>query len=112
MNTTMNQGTIGQKQQNGTMPIGPAAASQPGLAASAGTKVPAGSVAAGSVGASSVGEVKPSHAEIAARAFANYQNDGSTCGHCERNWMQAESELVAAGQATSPAVKSMSGGRL
>ena len=107
MNTTMNQGTIGQKQQNGTMPIGPAAGSQPGLAASTGTKLPAGSV-----GASSVGEVKPSHAEIAARAFANYQNDGSTCGHCERNWMQAESELVAAGQAKGPAGKTMSVGRL
>jgi len=91
MNTIMNQNTIGQKQQNGTMPVGPAAISQPGLAPSAGPKL----------GASSVGEVKPSHAEIAARAFANYQNDGSTRGHCERNWMKAESELVAAGQATS-----------
>lgn len=108
MNTTMNQGTIGQKQQNGTMPIGPVAASQPGLAPSIGTKQPAGSV-----GARSVSEVKPSHAEIAARAFANYQNDGSARGHCERNWMKAESELVAAGQAKGQAPsKTMIPGRL
>ena len=102
MNTPINQNTIGQKQQNTTMPIGPVAISQPGLAPSSGP----------SLGVGSVGEVKPSHAEIAARAFANYQNDGSTCGHCESNWLKAESQLMAAGQSKGQtSSKNVSAGR-
>ena len=41
----------------------------------------------------SAGTLRPTHAEIAKRAYEIYLKKGGQEGHCERNWLQAEQEL-------------------
>lgn len=41
-------------------------------------------------------ESKPTHAEIAERARAIFEKSGRIPGRDEQNWLQAESELIAA----------------
>jgi hypothetical protein len=37
---------------------------------------------------------KPTHAQIAARAYEIYVKKGRPQGQCESNWLQAEKELM------------------
>lgn len=45
------------------------------------------------------GESRPTHEEIAQRAKALYEQSGSVPGRDLENWLQAESQLVAARKA-------------
>ncbi|HWK08888.1 MAG TPA: DUF2934 domain-containing protein [Vicinamibacterales bacterium] len=40
--------------------------------------------------------MRPSHPEVAARAYELYLERGATDGHDTEDWLQAESELVTA----------------
>lgn len=44
---------------------------------------------------------RPSHAEIAKRAYEIYVKNGRQQGQCERNWLRAEQELQKQGMGTS-----------
>ena len=47
----------------------------------------------------STGTTRPTHAEIAKRAYEIYLKTGRQQGQCERNWLQAEQELRKQGTA-------------
>jgi hypothetical protein len=49
----------------------------------------------------SAGTARPTHAEIAKRAYEIYLKKGRKPGQCERNWLQAEQELRNHGVAAS-----------
>ena len=49
----------------------------------------------------SAGTTRPTHAEIAKRAYEIYLKKGRQQGQCERNWLQAEQELRPQGMAAS-----------
>lgn len=47
----------------------------------------------------------PSHEEIAKKAYAIYVNSGQQAGHCERNWLAAESSLHHTDKSTRRATR-------
>jgi hypothetical protein len=49
----------------------------------------------------SAGTTRPTHAEIAKRAYEIYVKNGRRQGQCERNWLQAEQDLRKQGMAAS-----------
>lgn len=50
--------------------------------------------------------LSPTHDEIAARAYAIYENQGCRSGHCNSNWHQAEWALRVERQAAWSALQS------
>lgn len=54
----------------------------------------------------SAATAKPTHAEIASRAYEIYLKKGKHQGQCERNWLQAELELRDHGMAACQAKSS------
>ena len=51
--------------------------------------------------AASAGTPRPTHAEIAERAYEIYLKKGRQQGQCDRNWLQAEQELRKQGTVVS-----------
>jgi len=51
-------------------------------------------------------DLKPSHEEIAQRAYALFEKSGGVPGHDMEHWLQAEAQLIAAMKAkTQPKVE-------
>jgi hypothetical protein len=63
---------------------------------------------------------KPTHDQIAQRAYALFEQSGRVPGHDQENWLRAERELSVSGKeeeknngriATSPAPRQLAGSR-